>query len=211
MAIDAELREPGQGGDVARPEDAVRRARGEPDHTHDLVAREERHPHHRLHRPGGDDARPVRPGVVVVDGHRLAGQEDLAADAPVDRLEMAHARREEARCMSDHQLEAARLGDVDVAMRRAQQRAGTGQDGLEEHRRVATVQQGQGRLVQGSQVRVVVGAVGGRDDGLGQVHRPVGDRDEGVLRAAVVRIAGDADADRHVGRARVGQVRDRAS
>ena len=61
------------------------------------------------------------------------------------------------------------------------------------------VEQGEGGLVEGAQVRI-----GGRlrSDGrpalrLGQVQRPVGHVHQGVLRPAVVRVAGDADADGH--------------
>ena len=90
-------------------------------------------------------------------------------------------------------------------MRRAEQRGRAVEDRLEQPLLVVAVEQGQRRLVERAQIRVAERAVDAVVIGLDEVQRPVGDRDQLVLRPAVVGVAGDADADRHA-RARLGGV-----
>ena len=91
--------------------------------------------------------------------------------------------------MADDEALAVGLDEVDVAVRRAEQRGRPGQDRLEQLVRVVPVQQRQGRLVER---RAGTGRAAGSSDGrvatrLGQVQRLVGDRDQRVLRRAVLR------------------------
>src|SRR4029077_972873 len=102
-----------------------------------------------------------------------------------------------ARAVPDDEILVAGLHEVDVAVRRPEQRGGPRHDRLEQDLRVVAVQQGERRLAEGPQVRIglwlVVGAQA--SDRLGQVEGPVGHGDEGVLWPAVARGTGDADAD----------------
>ena len=138
------------------PKVPVGRAGREADDADDLVARGQRHAddgaeHARRRTIAGAS----HPRVVVVDGDGRPVRKTCAAEPLVDRLAVADALGEEPGAVAEDELETVRLGDVDEAVRRAQQRAGAGQDRLEQHRAVAPVEQRQGRLVEGAQVRVV--------------------------------------------------------
>ena len=93
---------------------------------------------HRSHRPrrAGPSGRPRRDPLA--DRDALPDVPSKSADA------VAH----------DEFLDVG-FGDVDVAVRRPEQRARAGQDRDEQHGRVALVEQGQGRLIERAQVRVV--------------------------------------------------------
>ncbi len=194
-----ELCEPDEGVRLARPERAIDRARGEPDDADRLAARRQRHAHHRAERPARHIGRASGEVVVVGDRERCPGPEDLPGKALVDRHPLADEVDEDAAAVADHQARLVGLGEIDVAMRGPEQRRGVGQDRLEQDRRVVSVEEREGGLVERAQVRVGRRQPGDRGPALrlGQVERAVGHVDEGVLGPAVVRVAGDPDADRH--------------
>ena len=116
--------------------------------------------------------------------------------------------------MADDQGPLVRFDQVDVAVRRPEQGGRPGQDRLEQQGRVVPVEEREGGLVERAQVRVVARVAIGRRPtlGLGQVQRAVGHHHQRVLGPPIVRVAGDADADRHQrATGRHGHVRDGAA
>ena len=140
----------------------------------------------------------ARPLIVVIDRDGLAGLADRTREA----LARAHVRAlevgEEAR--ADAQLEpaAVSLDEVDPGVRRPEQRRCAGKDGPEEAVMVGPVEQREGGLVERAEIRVGEAGLGlPTIGGLHEIERAVGDGHELVLRAAVLRVARDASADRH--------------
>ena len=100
--------------------------------------------------------------------------------------------------MADDEGRVVGLDEVEEAVRRSEERGGTGQDRLEQLVLAVPIEQGEGRLVERPQVGIghrliALVRASGR---LGQVHRRSASADEGVLGPPVVGVAGDADADR---------------
>ena len=209
-----ELGEADQGVGLARSERAIGRARGEADDPDRRPARGQRHAEDGPERGGRQVRRAVAERVVVVDRERRARAVDLAAEALVDRHPVPEEVAEQAAAVADHERPLVGLDEVDEAVRRAEQGGRAGQDRLEQHGRVVPVEERERGLVERAQVRIVVALPGQRGATLrlGEVQRPVGHLDQRVLGRAVVRVAGDADADRHVRAAgRPGQLGDAAT
>ena len=140
-------------------------------------------PTRRSRRPrrAGPSGRPGRrcPGRLAIRCPRTSANSPVAvAEDELEAVRLERGRRSRAACRAARRR-PVRIVSSSIAP-------------------VAAVEQGERRLVEGAQVRVAPRArpVGDRRARLGEVHRAVGDGHEGVLRAAVVRVAGDADADR---------------
>ena len=189
-----QLRELLERVDLRLAEHSVTRGRREPEHAHHAAADRERNPD-----AGADLALELGRGalerVVVVDDERLAGSEDLAADALADRELEAHVVGHLADRGAHRQVRVARLAEVDVAGPHAEQARRARQDRIEQLLRADAVEQAHRRLVEGRH-ELVAGAAERR--ALGQEQRLVRGLDEGLLVDRVLRMAGNADADRDV-------------
>ncbi len=195
-----ELGEVGQGVDLAPAPQPAGVARREAEDADDPPARRQRHGHHGAERFEREVRRAIGPGVVVVDRDGAPRCDDRAGQALVAGDAQPQEVGVEARPDAQHEAGAIGLEQVDEGVRRADERRRPVDDGLEQAVLVVTVEERDGRVVEGAQVRIgetaeadVVPIVAGR---LDDVHRPVGDRDQLVVRAAVDREAGDAGADR---------------
>jgi len=189
--------------DLRLAEDAVRRTRGEADHADDLATDGEWDADARAD-PADEVWRGLRPRVVVVNGVRLSGSVDDPADPAVDLEAIADELLHRADAGVADEMRIARLGQVDVAVRHAEQASGPHEDRVEELVRAAAVEEAHRRLVEGRDE--LVAGVSERG-ALRQEQGLVGGLDEGVLVPGVVGMAGHADADRDVRAAAV--VRDR--
>ncbi len=97
--------------------------------------------------------------------------------------------------MANHKRLLVRLEEIDEAVRCSDHRARPRDDRLEQLIRVAAVHQGDRRLVERREVRVLMTGrtVAAARRRLGEIQRLVGDRDELVLGQGIRGIAGDPD------------------
>ena len=183
-----------EGVDLGLPEGSVDVPRREPEHADDATADGQRHADH------GADASDVPRVtalelVVVLDEDRLARGEDLAPDALRDRHREADVAGGVADAGADRDVGVAGFAEVDVAVLDAEEARGAIEDRVEELVRAAAVEEAHRRFVERGE-ELVAGAAERR--ALGHEQRLVGRLDQRFLCRCLVRVAGDADADRHV-------------
>jgi hypothetical protein len=124
----------------------------------------------------------------------MAGPVHGAGQAFVDRHGVSDVRREQAQPGPDLQVGAVGLDEIEIGVGRAEQPGGAGEDRPDQLIGAAALEERARRLVQGGDERVTGAAPQPR--ALGQVEGRVGRLDEGILCRAVVRVAGQPDADR---------------
>ena len=149
-----ELREARQRLDLALAPAPLDLARGQAKHADHTPRRHQGNPDDGPDRPDGDARRAAAPAVVVVHGHRGRRPEDLAGEPFGDRHPVPDELGEEAGAVADDELVLTWFDQVDVAVRRSDERGRPGHDRLDEDRWIVPVEQRQGRLAQCPQVRI---------------------------------------------------------
>jgi hypothetical protein len=122
-------------------------------HADEVGARAERDPHDAVERRALEPAVPPLPGLVVVDGDRLAPFPYPAGQTLAFAQALADVARERARADGDAELLFA-VAQVDVRSVRADELARAGGDALEELLRVELVDELERRVVQRAQLGV---------------------------------------------------------
>ena len=148
-----ELGEAHQGVRLARAERPIVRPRREPDHPDRRPAGGQRDADDRAESLGLEVGHTFGVRPVVVDDHGAPVRKTWPTSPWSTEMRRPSEVLEQAAAVADRER-AVGLGQVDVAVRCAEQGGRPGQDGLEQDGRVVPVEQCEGGLIERPQVRV---------------------------------------------------------